>query len=242
VTIIVITRPALDAATLIDAVMGKGFQPLLEPMLSIEPLSGPDLDTAGAQALLFTSANGVRAFAARTKDRSLPVFAVGDATANAAENEGFARVSSAAGSAEELATLIIGRCSPNSGRLIHASGKDIAADLGGLLRPFGFSVDRIVVYVARAATGLSHACQGALSDGTVRAVLFFSPRSAATFARLVDDAKLRSFCREVAALCFSSAVANNIQGVQWRTLAVSLRPTQEAMIDLLDQECADNDV
>ena len=50
------------------------------------------LDLDGVQALIATSANGVRAFAARDPRRSLPVCAVGDATARAASDAGFADV------------------------------------------------------------------------------------------------------------------------------------------------------
>ena len=52
--------------------------------------SGPFLD--GVQAVLFTSANGVRAFAAATTRRGFRAFAVGDATAAAARAAGFADV------------------------------------------------------------------------------------------------------------------------------------------------------
>jgi len=60
----------------------------------------------GIAALAFTSRNGVAAFAALSDDRSLPVFTVGDATAEAARTAGFAAVRSAAGALEDLARLL----------------------------------------------------------------------------------------------------------------------------------------
>jgi hypothetical protein len=94
------------------------------------------------------------------------------------------------------------------------------------------------VYVARASIRLSDALRNALITGTACAALFFSPRSGSAFARLVGNEELRSSCRDVAALCMSLAVAESLKDVQWRTVAVARRPTQGAMIDLLDQECA----
>ena len=60
-------------------------------------------------SLVFTSANGVAAFAALTPDRALPVFTVGDATAEAARAAGFAAVRSAGGDIGMLAALLRGR-------------------------------------------------------------------------------------------------------------------------------------
>lgn len=237
-SIVVITRPAADAAAVVEAVAVRGCEPLVEPMLTIEHLAGPEHDVTGAQAVLFTSANGVRAFASRTPRRGLPVYAVGDATAEAAEAAGFQRVSSASGTVDDLADLIVRQASPSGGRLIYACGRQVAGDLGRRIRAAGFSVDQRVVYVARPTARLSDTLERAMLSGTVSAALFFSPRSAAAFATLVRQAELGRSCRRVAALCISSATAESLKDVHWRTVAVATRPTQDAMIGLLDQECA----
>ena len=235
---VLITRPADDAMALAAAVAQRGLEPLIEPMLTVKNLPGPPLDLAGAQAVLFTSANGVRAFCTRTNDRVLPVFAVGDATADAAVAAGFTIVRSAAGTAKELAALVVRHCAPAAGRLIHASGQDVATDLSATLRESGYSVERLILYVAHPATRLSPALQDALSSAAVRAALFFSPRSGAIFTRLARDARVAQCCERVAALCISRGVANSIADVQWRTVAVTPRPNQNGVLGLLDQECA----
>src|SRR5882724_6752731 len=85
-----VTRPEEDAAPLAAALAERGIDVTLEPLLAIRPLPEAPIDLAGVQALLFTSANGVRSFAelAGGRDlagwRELPVFAVGNATAAAA--------------------------------------------------------------------------------------------------------------------------------------------------------------
>ncbi len=57
-------------------------------------------------ALAFTSPNGVEAFAALSHRRNLPVFTVGDATAEAARAAGFGEVKSADGALGDLVALI----------------------------------------------------------------------------------------------------------------------------------------
>ena len=85
-----ITRPAEDAARLAEAIRAQGIEVLIEPLIRIVFADGPPLALAGAQALLATSANGVRAFARRGQQRDVLVLAVGDASARAAREEGFA--------------------------------------------------------------------------------------------------------------------------------------------------------
>jgi uroporphyrinogen-III synthase len=82
-----ITRPEEDAAPLAAALNQRGIETTIESLLSIRTLTDAELDLSGVQAILFTSANGVRAFAelAAAKGgagwREIPVLAVGDATA-----------------------------------------------------------------------------------------------------------------------------------------------------------------
>jgi uroporphyrinogen-III synthase len=69
-----VTRPAEDAVSLAGALAARGIEPLLEPLLAIQFAEDGAARLApllpGAQALVFTSANGVRAFVAAS--RSLP--------------------------------------------------------------------------------------------------------------------------------------------------------------------------
>src|SRR6185312_15240294 len=166
-----VTRPEEDAAPLAAALAERGIDVTLEPLLAIRPLPEAPLDLAGVQALLFTSANGVRSFAelAGGRDlpgwRALPVFAVGNATAAAAHNAGFTRVESAAGDVATLAKLATERLDPKAGALFHAAGSAVAGDLAGLLEQAGFTLRREMLYEARPADQLSPATVTNLSNG-----------------------------------------------------------------------------
>ena len=72
---VLVTRPEEDAAALVAALKARGHEALVEPMLTVAPAPGvtPPLDLDGVQALLFTSANGARAFARLSERRDLPV-------------------------------------------------------------------------------------------------------------------------------------------------------------------------
>ncbi len=102
-------------------------------MLAIRPIPQAPPDLGGVAALAFTSRNGVAAFAALSPDRSRPVFAVGDATAEAARAAGFDRVRSANGDLDRLAALLIAE-GPPAGPLLVPGAREPAGDLPALLR------------------------------------------------------------------------------------------------------------
>ncbi|MGE5146680.1 MAG: uroporphyrinogen-III synthase, partial [Candidatus Eiseniibacteriota bacterium] len=196
---VLITRPRADAEALAAALAADGVDSLVAPLMTIEPVDAA-LDLAGVQALLFTSANGTRTFAGKSMVRDLPVFAVGDATARAARDAGFARVESAQGAVEDLADLVRRTLDPKAGALLHAAGADVAGDLQGALGAAGFTVRRAVLYRAATADDLPAAAAAALRDGSLTAVLFFSPRGAATFVRLAAKAGVEPALRHLDAL------------------------------------------
>jgi uroporphyrinogen-III synthase len=230
---ILITRPREDAEALAAEITRRGFSSLVQPMLQIRMLQGPALDLEGVQALLCTSANGVRATATRTNRRDLPVLAVGDATARAARDEGFRQVESAHGDVESLARLVIARLDPTAGRLLHAAGSAVAGDLAGDLGRAGFTVERNVLYAADPVTELGSDTAEALYAGTIDAVLFFSPRTAQSFVKIVHKAGLADRLGEVVALCLSEAVGTAVRTVNWRSIHVAAQPDQTALLDLL---------
>src|SRR5690606_18555276 len=114
----------------------------------------------------------------------LPVYAVGDATAQAARAAGFDTVESAGGDVVALAALVAERLSPGGGSLLHVAGSQTAGDLAGRLSALGFTVHREALYEARQAQALSAETAAALRQGTIDAAAFFSPRTASAFVTL----------------------------------------------------------
>ncbi len=236
---VLVTRPREDAAGLVAALTARGLEPILEPLLKIElaPDAGDALAKAlpDAQALLFTSANGARAFATAAARRDLPAFAVGDATARAARAAGFTRVESAGGDIHALAALVARRLDPHAGALIHAAASAVAGDLAGALSRAGFVVRRLRLYDAVAAESLSAGSRRAIAAGTVGAAIFFSPRTAETFVTLARAAGLGDRTAAMAAITLSPAVAAALQPLAWRRIEAAAAPNEPALLDALDR-------
>lgn len=230
---VLITRPIEDAKPLADALADRGIDVQIEPLLEIMPIDDAEIDLDEVQALLFTSANGVRAFAGLSPRRDLKVFAVGDGSAEAARRAGFTEVESAKGDVEALAALVVDRLKPEDGILFHAAGTVTAGDLKSRLEGLGFRVRRAQLYDARIATSLSPETRANMTLGGIDAVLLFSPRTARTFAELWREAGSASL-GAVQAICLSAAVAREINTLGWAGVEIAARPDLPSMLALVD--------
>src|SRR4029077_14003244 len=157
-----VTRPREEALSLAAALAGRGIDAIIEPMMEVHYSSAAVPDLANVQAVLCTSANGVRALARITRERDRPLLTVGDATASRARAEGFTNVASAGGNITDLVRLAVTRLRPQGGRLLHSAGEVVAGDLSAALRAQGFSSERIVLYDARPVGAFSESAIGAL--------------------------------------------------------------------------------
>jgi len=236
-----LTRPRLDSESLAELLRAQSVDSLIEPVIEILPIAGaqlPPLD--GVQALLITSANGVRALARLSGPppvaRYIPLLAVGAASAEAARQAGFADVRSATGDVAALAALVQQRLNPAAGPLLHVAGSAVAGDLSGSLKHQGFDVRRTQLYEARKSTELSPGTRQALTDGNIDMVLFFSPRSARAFVKLIGAAALDSVLARMTAICLSAQVAEAAAGVTWRRVRTAPEPAQAALLDEVARE------
>lgn len=216
---IAITRAMPEAERTAGHVRALGHEAIVAPLLTIVPC-GYDTSTAGAQAIIFTSSNGVRAFPNARGARDAIVLAVGDATAQAARDAGFADVRSAAGDVAALTALAKAQLDPAGGKLIHIGGDHVAGDLSGQLAAAGFNVERRVAYAALAVPALPEAFAGALDI-----VLFHSARAAAVFLALGAPGAER-----MRAACLSPAVAEAAAAAPWREVIVAPAPREDALL------------
>ena len=230
---ILVTRPQEDAARFAERLTALGHQVLCASLLSVRFLDGPVLTLDGVQAVLATSANGVRALARRAQRRDLPLFAVGPQTAEAAELAGFARIECADGNAAALAEAVPQWARPEDGVLFHAASSDSAHRLQDLLAAKGYLVETEVLYEVVAAEALPVALRTALQENALDVTFHFSPRSAAAFRDGVERARLTKSCSRLAAVCISEATAEALNPLQFRKVLIAAKPNQDALVDSL---------
>lgn len=216
---VAITRAQPEADRTAERVRARGAEAIVAPLLTIVPC-GYDTNTTGAQAIIFTSTNGVRAFPDARGARERLVLAVGDATASAARDAGFINVRSADGDANALVELAKRELDPASGKLVHISGDHVGGDVSGKLRAAGFNVDWRLAYASIAAMVLP----GALLE-PLDVVLFHSTRAAETFAALgAPNAK------KLTAACLSESVAQAAAKTSWKRIVTAPHPREDDLL------------
>jgi uroporphyrinogen-III synthase len=226
---ILITRPQEDGKEIARRLAERGHQALLAPLLTPRFHDGPEPDLKGVQAILATSANGIRAFVRRSARRDFSVFAVGPQTAEEARKSGFTEVRNADGDAKALA-LAATLWAAKKGVLLHVCGEDAPGTLAENLILRGFKVRRQPLYAIEPATSLPDEARAALQDRTLDAAMFFSPKSARIFGVLADGLPTE----DLTALCISPATAQALSPMPFARIAVAAKPNQAAILALLD--------
>lgn len=231
---ILVTRPEPDNARTAAALQARGHTPLLAPLLRVVPV-GAEIGAGPFAAVLITSANAVRALAAhpaRARVTALPALAVGEATAAAAREAGFASVEAADGDAASLVRLVRARFGADSAPLLYLAGADRAADLGAALARDGIPVTLAVVYRALLQPLVADA-RAELAAGGIDLVLHYSRRSARQYLAAAAEAGLLRQALHPLHLCLAEPVAAVLREAGAGTVTVAARPDEAHLLSLL---------
>ena len=85
---VIVTRPRAQAEELVEALRSAGFEPVLCPLIEIEPIDDGPIDVDGYDWVIVTSANGAAELARRHAGAVPRIAAVGEATAAALAEHG----------------------------------------------------------------------------------------------------------------------------------------------------------
>ncbi len=231
---LLVTRPREAAEQTATLLRARGHEVVVAPLLDIRISGDDEIALDGVQAILVTSANGIRALAQRTQRRDLPVFAVGPQSAEAARAVGFAETRHSDGDAAALARAVPQWARPEAGALFHPAGRQTSGVLAEQLTAAGFTVRSQTVYEVQASRRFPPSAAAAIATGELDAVLLFSPQSARIFVDAVRASGVEPACLHLAALCISAATAAALDGLAFATVRVAERPDQDGVLGLLN--------
>ena len=203
---IVILRPEPGASATAVRAQAEGLDAIAIPLFAVQATewSAPDADDL--DGLVVTSANAFRHGGDELdKLKGLPVHAVGEATARAAHDAGFAVASVGEGGAKELGEVL------SPGRYVHLTGVHHMTIAGVPAHPCYVSVE------IEPPPSLE-----ALAGGIA---LVHSPRAGARLAKLVGER------RDITIIAISDAAAS-ASGEDWEAVLVPDRKRDDAMIAL----------
>lgn len=205
---VAVLRPEPGNAATCARIEARGWRPLALPLFAVRPLDWALPDLGDIDTLLLTSANTLRhAGPTLAALLSLPVVAVGEATAAAARAAGFRVALTGAGNAGD-AVAQAEQEAPR--RWLHLGGREHR------LPP---AMRSIAVYASEPLT-----VDPAPLAGTV--ALLHSPRAAARLAALAAP-----FTRPTIRVAAISPAAAMAAGSGWDALAIAARPTDAALLE-----------
>ena len=211
---LLLLRPEPGLAASADRAREMGLDVVACPLFCIEQLEWEAPDPANYDALLITSANALRYGGGKLDSlKSLPVHAVGTATAEAAQAAGFSVVSLGDG---DVAELLAGL--PEDMRLLHLAGENHRETATN------HRIDRRILYRSApiGEPGLPP------TDGMIIGV--HSPRAAKRLAELVAE-------RQCAAIAAISSGAAEAAGDGWERVEVADRPDDSSLLALAASLC-----
>ncbi len=202
----------------------RGLQTVVDPLFAVEtvPWSGPpalDFD-----ALLLTSANTIVHGGAQLNDyKCLPVLAVGEATASAAEHAGFDLAKTGVSGGQQLLNQLKADHYHN---ILWLAGEQHS-----MLDPGERQLHIVPVYRSK-AIALGEQAVACLQAETV--ILLHSVRAARHLVSELERLKIRQDRHH--AVAFSAKVAE-AAGQGWRSLHVADRPDDDALLSLATRLC-----
>jgi uroporphyrinogen-III synthase len=238
---LLITRPEPDALKLKALLERLGHEAIVDPLLRVSFDDGDPIELDGAQALVATSRNALRALRSSQilpAARKLPLFAVGQATANEARSLGFTIVVAGAGDAQQLVTHIVSVADPSEGLLVHLAGEHLAGNIRSELEAHGFRVMQPIVYRMIPATALTDDTVEQLAQGEIDGVMLLSPRTAGVYERLIRKHGLAQAVRHIVHFCMSDAVARALEPLGLLSIEVAEAPRLEEMLALIEETAA----
>ncbi len=231
---VLILRSQPSAARTAAALRARDHEPIIAPLMWIEILSNADLSKGPWTAFLITSIHSMWGLANQThreEVRRVPVFTVGERTAEQIRQRQFISVTSADGNVSDLVDLVAARLTPPA-RLLYLAGEDHAGDLAGELRAKGFVVDAVIVYRAVVAEALPQPALDALASG-IDAVLHYSRRSAEAYVNAAHRSGVLAKALGPLHLCLSARVAEPLASAGVTSIKVASRPNEAALLALI---------
>lgn len=216
---LLVVRPEPGASATAAKARERGLNAILAPLFEIEPIEWTVPEASCFDGLLLTSANAARFGGEQLRElRSLAVYAVGAATAEAARDEGFDIRSTGEAGIDRL----LGSIEPNL-KLLHLSGEDrkTSADVRQ-------KITSVTVYRSRAKASVD------LGNASGSVVLIHSPRAARHFGELIDRQGPGRGSITLAAISVDAAEA---AGEGWEAVEVADSPSDDGLLALAERLC-----
>jgi uroporphyrinogen-III synthase len=228
---VLVTRPEPGASATAERLMRMGFKAVVASVMRIEGTGGgiPDGPFDG---IVVTSANALGGLTDISEAmKSLPVFCVGERTADAARRAGFHRAESAGGDARHLLTVLVGRFQSGT-RVLYLAGSVRKPDVEDELGRHGIHCETVETYHAIPEREWPSVLLAGIRD--CDAVLHYSRAAVEAFLAVAGRSGFDPTGKSMHHLCLSEDVAEPLRRAGAFLIKVARTPNEDALFLLLN--------
>ena len=215
---ILLTRPLEDSHELILRFNKLGHDISHLPLIKIEKKDHEKLNFSDYKGIIFTSSNSINFLDTKSIDKKINCFCVGSATEKKARSNGFLNVYSANGSVSNLKELILQNYNSSSGKLLYVSGEIISTNLDKELISEGYSIKRIINYVAKPIEKINETFIDKLKLKMPEIVFIYSQNSAINFLNIIKYYQLVDLWMNTNLMCLGEKTSNVLNEIKWKKI------------------------
>jgi uroporphyrinogen-III synthase len=234
---VIVTRPDHSARRTAARLETLGHQPVFLPLtraehhleIAREALSEPH------SALVVTSAEAVRVLSELGQELrphlSTPIYAVGEATGEAARALGFTDIRCGDGTGHDLVERIAKDASGEKFNLLYLAGNPRSPDLEDGLRARGIACTTIEIYRMVEVIHQTEIIEPLLTRPAADAVLLYSRHNAALFFELIQP--FAASIEHLQVICLSKNVASAVPEKFHDHISIAQTPDEDALFAFL---------
>lgn len=231
---VLVTRTDNDMGPFMARLEAMGCTPIAAPMMEIEEVIEPPFDPDKCQAVVTTSANGIRVLSKATDRRDFLVFAVGPASARFAESLGFTNVKMAAGSGKALVGFMRRTIQPTDKPLVYFRADVVQLSIGQELKKANFRTIPRIAYRTKPRTQFNDETLAELNAPTPPEVaVFMSIRGCRLFGDCLDRSGLSDKTSQMIAVSISPAVSDFVRERAWKRVITAADTNGQAILDAI---------
>ena len=151
-------------------------------------------------------------------DKKINCFCVGSSTEKKALSLGFQNVITAEGNVRTLKELILQNFNSYDGKLLYVSGEQISVNLDEELIAEGYSVKRIINYVAKPIEKINETFIEKLKSKMPEIVYVYSQNSAINFLNIIKNYQLVALWMDTNLMCIGEKTSSVLNEIKWKKI------------------------
>ena len=215
---VLLTRPLEDSIDLIKRFKNKGFTVSHLPLIKINKIDYPKLNSSEYKIIVFTSSNAIRNLDTKDFDKKSLCFCVGDATEKTAKQKGFYNTFSAGGNVKNLRELILQNLEKKTEKILYVSGELVSYDLDKDLIKEGLNVQRLINYSVSHVEDISFDFLRQLKKKIPDIVYIYSQNSAVSFLNLIKKYELDDYWMKTNLMCIGEKTSSVLNELKWKKI------------------------